>query len=116
MNEAEFDQRIKAKAYRLFIAELEQHLDSARKMFGDSRVPSPEDFKRVGNAFHQIRGGAGFFGLNDFAGMAHQVEAKILHDTAQASAKVDDVRRLLEKLSTAAKNLPKPVEAEKQGA
>ncbi|MBN8550231.1 MAG: Hpt domain-containing protein [Deltaproteobacteria bacterium] len=108
MDQNSLDQRIKANAYRVFFAELEKHLAEISGVVAPGKTPGGEVLRRVGGTFHTIRGGAGFFGLEELAAVAGRIEDLLLQDTQLAKAEIDNVRRLVEEISSITRKLPKP--------
>ena len=108
MDQSSPDQRIKANAYRVFFAELEKYVADASGAVEPGKAPGKEDLRRVGTAFHTIRGGAGFFGLDELADAAGSIEELLLQDTKRACAELEKVRQLVSQFSSLIKDLPKP--------
>ena len=110
MDQNSVDQRIKANAYRVFFSELEKHMQDVCATMAPGKRPDSKELRRVGATFHTIRGGAGFFGLEELATTAGQIENLLLQDTKRACADLESVRVLIEQISTITENLPKPDE------
>lgn len=108
MDHSALDQKIKANAYRLFFAELAKRVACAEAYVAKEQPPSAAELKEIGASFHVIRGGAGFFGLDELASLAERGERFILGDLAKASDNIDSVRTLVAALSTCTQRLPKP--------
>jgi len=103
------DALISGNAYKIFVCELFQHLNRAQKVFqGPDALPSVEDAKTVGRNFHTIRGGAGFFGLEEMTSAAREIETMLLKAEGSMTEKIDTIRRLLKKIEALAKDLPPP--------
>lgn len=101
-------QMLNLKAYQIFVNEVEKHLESANRIFDGKTVPSPEMVYRAGASFHTIKGGAGFFGLNDIASTAAKLE-NLLHDASlDLEKQLNTVKGLIDQLEDLALQMPKP--------
>ena len=65
---------ITSAAYKLFIEELERHLCDAKSIMETSATLNDDQRKKLGAAFHTIRGGAGFFKLSEISLVAQDLE------------------------------------------
>ena len=106
MTQSDFEQRIKANAYKLFFGELQNHISKAGQILAPERQPSDSELKQVGASFHTVRGGAGFFGLNEIAEISGRIEDLLLN--AEAHLKVEAARGLLSQVTAMTGKLPKP--------
>ena len=111
MDKLDFDQRIKANAYRLFHAEFHKHLEMVKGRFAAPGNPSLEELKQLGGIFHMVRGGAGFFGLDGVALLSQKLEQLLLHDAAQVSNRLAEAKKLVEELERLARSIPPPTQS-----
>ncbi len=94
-------------AYKIFVEEVRRHLSETRIAFYDGELPSP-DLKATTGRFHQIRGGAGFFGLDEIENTAREIE-KILKSLSDSEGEeVTTLRALYLKLEEHVSNISKP--------
>lgn len=110
MDQSSLDQRIKANAYRVFFAELEKHMLEICSTVAPGKTPDGSALRRVGTTFHTIRGGAGFFGLDELATAAGHLENLLLEDTKRACAELEKVRALVAEITLLAEKLPRPTQ------
>ena len=84
-------------AYKIFVDEVHRHLTETRIAFSEVELPRP-DLKATTVRFHQIRGGAGFFGLDDIEKTACEIEMilKALSETGEGE--VSALRELYHQL------------------
>lgn len=108
MDQDSVEQRIKAKAYQVFFVELERHMQEICSAVAPNKTPDSKDLRKVGATLHTIRGGAGFFGLDELAAAAGSIENLLLQDTKRACAELDHVRALIEQVVVLTGKLPKP--------
>lgn len=104
--EEDLDTKIKRNAYRIFVVELEKHLQLARGILAENYSPSPTEFIQVGASFHTIKGGAGFFGLSDIAKTAGSLEEMLLTSKDKSKIDIVQVRGLFQQVEELAKGLP----------
>lgn len=65
------------RAYHVFVEELSKHLKFIRENI--IKEPLPDEASRILAArFHTIKGGAGFFGLNQLMQLASELETELL--------------------------------------
>lgn len=65
-------------AYRVFVDELSNHLQSARAALGDLAALDSDERTVLARRFHTIKGGAGFFGLKQLYRLAGELEQCLL--------------------------------------
>ncbi len=94
-------------AYKIFVDEVHRHLKETRIAFYDGELPQPE-LKATTVRFHQIRGGAGFFGLDEIEKTACEIEQilKALSETGEGE--VSALRVLYNKLEEHVSKISKP--------
>lgn len=108
MSEHPLDQQIKANAYRLFFAELEKHLSKASSCLDSTEPPPAESVREIGTAFHMIRGGAGFFGLDRLSELAARAEHLFLEGLASSFDRLGEARDLVREVEALVDELPRP--------
>jgi chemotaxis protein histidine kinase CheA len=72
---------LQSKAYGIFVGEFERHMREMRTVFEKNEAFDQNMLRRAVGAFHTVKGGAGFFGLQQVADLAAETE-KILRDPA----------------------------------
>lgn len=108
MTTADIEQRIKANAYKLFFSEFRKHLSSAQSSLRAQKEPTQEELRKIGAAFHLVRGGAGFFGLDDLARVSEKLEELLLENLSQSRNCLEQARKLLTEVEQIASSLPAP--------
>ena len=101
------------KAYALFVDELDRHLTQARQKLLDEGKVNKETCQSVRSSFHTIKGGAGFFGFNDVAQAASQVENFLTLPLSQINAQLADIKEKILHMEKLAQALPQPGSSEK---
>lgn len=101
-------QLLAGKAYALFVSELERHLSDAKKRFSDQQKLQAKDYAQVRSDFHTIKGGAGFFGLNNVAKAASKIEDILHSPIEQLASQVDQIRGQLKEIEELIKEIPQP--------
>lgn len=71
MKHKELKDPILEKAFETYVNEVKKHIDDARDALLGKGEFEASDVKRK---FHNIRGGAGFFGLNEVESVAREIE------------------------------------------
>ncbi len=66
------------KAYPIFVSEVKKHFAKLSEVFSLADSPSEEVFKECRIAAHRIKGGAGFFGLEELGKSAANLEQLLL--------------------------------------
>lgn len=94
-----------SRAYVLFRTELAQQVRQVEELMSRDGAIRAEDVVAIGRTFHTIRGGAGFFGLDELARTAGELE-KLFLDRLERDAV--EVARLLESLRSLSAELPEP--------
>lgn len=97
------------KAYALFISELEKHISHALEVFsidGD-QIPLSE-WSELARAFHNVRGGAGFFGLSEIEKLATQLEARLKQPLQELLVQCDAIEHMVNQLQALKQTLPPP--------
>lgn len=77
---------LSSNAYRIFVAELPQQLKRAEEVLEANIGVNPQQAKSLAAAFHTIKGGAGFFGLEQVYRLAGDLEKLLLNFTPQELA------------------------------
>ncbi len=62
------------KAYKIYVVQMRQKLGAALRVFQSPDELGPASVKSALMDFHMLRGGAGFFGLDDIAAAAEKIE------------------------------------------
>ena len=102
-------QLISGNAYKIFMAETERHLQSARSTFLEAKLPPSQDaVKEAGIHFHTLKGGAGFFGFQEMADTASALEKLLLKSSISVTDNLSQVKDLIHKIEELAKDLPPP--------
>lgn len=97
------------KAYKVFVTELQQSISAAKGKL--TVVPSPETAKQLSIEFHKIKGGAGFFGLNDVAKTAGQLQTAFVEKhVGSALDQLEQAIKLLGDLESLSSRIPRPEE------
>ena len=102
---------ISPKAYRIFYTELHKHIAEFEQMRGASEQMPIEMLRTAAMRFHTIKGGSGFFGLDQIAGVSSQLE-KILKDREEllSESEQDEVNELFSQLKQSVEALDPPQE------
>lgn len=105
----DFEKKLLAgAAYRMFVEELQKHLDASKGFFALSEW-TPEQLKETSGRFHTIRGGAGFFKLTDLSALAGELEKGLLNGTpAEVASRRASLAELDRKLREVAQAIPQP--------
>jgi chemotaxis protein histidine kinase CheA len=96
------DDPIFQKAYVTYLSEVKRHLFEAKEAFAPTKVLELRDLTEAKRKFHTIRGGAGFFGLEEIAKIAGEIEALLTNanrKTMKTRAKIVTLISSLEDLS-----------------
>lgn len=109
MKNSDLPEEIIKGAYKIFLTEVTRHLNETRIVFCDDELPQPV-IKDAKVRFHQIRGGAGFFGLSDIEDTARKMEKilKALSETGEGE--VSALRILYEELEKHVSKISQPQE------
>ena len=99
---------ISIRAYRIFFDEVRRHIGQAQTTLLEFENMSPDDMKRLACAFHTIRGGAGFFGLDQLSKVAGTLEETFGHSPAEVIEQRADVIARISELAKIAAELPEP--------
>lgn len=100
---------ISGNAYRLFVDELSRHVENARKTFFMDQPPAQDDLIRARTDFHTIRGGAGFFGLDEIAKCAAEIEKACKEPLGQLAVQIDAVRDMILEIERLVSEAPVPL-------
>ena len=95
------------RAYELFCSELGGQVERMRSLFGDGEVLSVSEVTDICRIAHTIKGGAGFFSLDEVAAVAARLEAIFLQFGQVDPAEVAAALQTLDALS---RNLPPATE------
>lgn len=106
MSEQDRGRQILGKAYRAFVEQLDGQLNLVHTTFDASSV-DPDQVKKASEVFHTIKGGAGFFGLQNVADIAADIEGRLNDPQLDLIRGVERVRELIMQLERIAQNLPK---------
>ncbi|MCO6429300.1 MAG: Hpt domain-containing protein [Deltaproteobacteria bacterium] len=93
------------RAYHLFLQELSGHLAFARELVSTPREQQ-DDWDELARAVHMVKGGAGFFGLSEVAGIAAQLEARLRQPLNAVLKQCDELTKLVAELEKIEKTLP----------
>lgn len=99
---------ILSNAYRIFFAEFDKHLTRARTAFTGLEQCTDDERKVLSTAFHTIKGGAGFFALDDVARTAGTLEKLFAESVSSASFDLQSARSNLQKLEQLYREMPEP--------
>ena len=95
------------KAYPIFVSEVRKHLAKLSEVFASVEVPPEEVLKESRIAAHRIKGGAGFFGLEDLGKSAANLEQLLLVPKISREH-LSLVKQQLGNLSALADKMPEP--------
>jgi chemotaxis protein histidine kinase CheA len=98
---------LESPAYVLFIEEVDKHLHFAHTEFASKTSITAEAAKKLGAAFHTIRGSAGFFGLAEIAELAKGLEERFFALANGTNLDFEKSKESLEKLVALADKLPR---------
>jgi chemotaxis protein histidine kinase CheA len=104
------------RAYSIFVSELEAHIAAAKHLFEQAGEDQAAGLPDLRIAFHRIKGGAGFFGLDHIAGHAAELERLLLKPLAEACRNMDRIKAEVGELESSLRDLPPadpPVEGER---
>ncbi len=91
-------------AYKIFLEELIKHLANTKELLAHPEPLNSDQIRIVGSAFHTIKGGAGFFGLNEIADQAGVIESYFLKATSSFSE--SEAKELVATFEVLAEQLP----------
>lgn len=94
------DSLLKSAAFKLFLEEIAKHMSAATERIKTGAALNADECKRLGAAFHTIRGSAGFFNLQDLSRLAEQLEAKLLADDLKVPFDVGNIVSLVQQLQS----------------
>jgi chemotaxis protein histidine kinase CheA len=98
------------KAYALFVSELDKHITEAilKTNTQGQAVITDNECNALRSTFHTIKGGAGFFGLNDIANVASNLENLFEMAMKDLNGQVSAIEAQLKEISKLAKQVPLP--------
>ena len=96
------------KAYRLFNQEVLRHLSEVQELHAESRDASV--LNEIAERMHKVKGGAGFFGLNEMARIAGYLEHSLKDPNLSAEQKRAELDAELSSLKIEAGKMPPPQE------
>lgn len=99
---------IHSNAYKIFVAELQRHLNTTRQLFEANTQLSSDELYQAGASFHTIRGGAGFFCLEEIARIAGELEKQLMKGPLDLSAERNGIKAKIETLESLAAKIPIP--------
>lgn len=108
MNSAKHPSQISKAAYRAFVTECSQQIDRFDEVLHKEHSPEKETLKGAKNAFHTMKGGAGFFGLRDVASYASALESMLTSADLNVNSARVEIEELFEALKGAVVKLPEP--------
>lgn len=95
---------LNTRAYAIFVEELSKQIGFVNEKF--SKQPLSEtDSRELKAIFHTIKGGSGFFGLDQIYQNASKLETLL----AGTLEEMDKVKKLMKKLEKNAGELPEPL-------
>lgn len=97
-----------SRAYGLFVSELAGQISKARSSLLGAEFPKKSELPGIALMFHTLKGGAGFFGFDDIAELASDLEAIVSAENFLASWDRAVIGAKIDKIAELAANLPKP--------
>lgn len=99
---------ISSQAYRLFLAELADHLSQAGLFCADSQALNQANLADLSRRFHTVKGGAGFFGFKEIAVASAGLEALFQKPLTAVIESHAHIQAQLKFLQQAMAELPQP--------
>ncbi len=100
---------MQTKAYSIFYAEIIKQLVSLEQFFAARRDVSELELDQARVMFHRIKGGSGFFGLNELGHVAGLLEQRCKLSPTLFKTHCDEVAGNMRKLSELVQKMPPPV-------
>lgn len=98
MKGSDFPSDILSGAFTIFVNEMEKHLSETRVIFSHESLPTVPELQDARNRFHKIKGGAGFFGLEDIEETASKIENILKEVKTSEESAVDAINDLIKTL------------------
>ncbi len=99
---------LEGKAYALFCQELERHIAKGRRFILLNEALTAPILGELSAAFHTVRGGAGFFGLDDMQRVAGELETIFGQEEFNLDMELEGIRALFSELISAQAKMPVP--------
>jgi len=96
-----------SKAYQILVAELGQHLETVGRVLTGIDPWTEDDCRRLSATFHTIKGGVGFFGLEELRQLAAKLE-ELFSAGSLSGAEVEEALELFQSFRRAAGKIPSP--------
>jgi len=104
-----------SKAYRLFVAELNLDIKEAHDILCTGKIPGTSLRKALGEKFHKLKGGAGFFQLHEIFHLARELEAHLRDESENKLDNFKEMQTLICALEKAAAAIPEAALSEEGG-
>jgi HPt (histidine-containing phosphotransfer) domain-containing protein len=101
----EDEKRLLSRAYGVFCLELTKHLNEAHSAADGDIALSPQQLDELRNAFHKVKGGAGFFHLDKLSSVAGALEKLLANHSVVELA---EVRSYIEQIEALVSEMPHP--------
>lgn len=108
-----------SKAFGLFVSELKLDVQEAQRVLFEGEIPEIDLCKALGDKFHKLKGGAGFFQLHEIFHLARELEAYLRDESESRLDSFKEMKTLicaLEKAAAAIPEVPFSEEKESPGA
>lgn len=102
---------LQGRAYGIFVSEIGRHLRWAHNTFDANHDLESESLQEARRRFHTIKGGAGFFGLDEIASTAERLQKFFSNASSEIIDDMEQARKWIVELEQFAAQLPKPKES-----